>query len=117
MLYLCIVRDDSSRSSKGDLSHSKSIPFSAQKHSFRNAKRHIWRTTLKIFYSHPEGMKRERRERENEGKEGMKTERTERTGDRRNENRFSNGPKDISNEETNLAPHASTLPRSPKIYV
>jgi len=72
---------------------------------------------------------RKRRERENEGKEGMKTERTERTGDRRNENRFSNGPKDISNEETNLAPHASTLPRSlkkshastlprsPKIYV
>ena len=67
MLYLCNVRDDRSRSSKGDLSQDKSLPFSAQKHSFRNAKRHIWRTRLKIFYSHPEGMKRERREREIEG--------------------------------------------------
>ena len=47
ILYLCNVRDDSSRSSKGDLSQDKSIPFSAQKHSFRNAKRHIWRTRLK----------------------------------------------------------------------
>jgi hypothetical protein len=34
MLYLCNVRDDRSRSSKGDLSHDKSKPFSAQKVTF-----------------------------------------------------------------------------------
>ena len=55
ILYLCNVRDDRSRSSKGDLSQDKSLPFSAQKHSFRNAKRHIWRTRLKDSYILPKG--------------------------------------------------------------
>jgi hypothetical protein len=77
---------------------------------------------MKIFYRHPEGMKRERREREIEGKRERKR--------RERENEGKEGMRiDSPASKTDLAPHASTLPRSlkkshastlprsPKIYV